>query len=35
MSITIQSRTEQEFAWGECQYTFKIVMQGLSGSGKS
>lgn len=36
MSITTtDTHFEQGFAWGECQYTFKLVLQGLSGAGKS
>ena len=25
----------EDYPWGECQFTFKVLLQGLSGTGKS
>jgi GTPase SAR1 family protein len=34
-STTTSSTAYGPSCWGECQYTFKILLQGISGTGKS
>ena len=35
LSTSTDNATGPYCLWGECQYTFKILLQGLSGTGKT